>query len=162
MTTDEMIAKIEALSPEALASLKAEIGIADESTPTVQEPKATPESDGKVKCRVCGFRKKARRVSADGVCRVCAESVSTTQDGSAVEVIGRMGKKGRNSVSVVIDGKRYKVKRLSSRHSENVAKRYASKGKGYAKRGKRTGSEPKGLPTDSRIGADREQRTPDA
>jgi hypothetical protein len=39
---------------------------------------------------------------------------------------------------------------------------YASKGKGYAKRAKRTGSEPKGLPTDSRIGADREQRTPDA
>ena len=28
--------------------------------------------------------------------------------------------------------------------------------------GDRTGSEPKGLPTDSRIGADREQRTPDA
>ncbi len=73
-----------------------------------------------------------------------------------------MAKRGRNSVSVVIDGKRYKVKRLSSRHSERVAAMYASKPKGYAKKAKRTGSEPKGLPTDSRIGADREQRTPDA
>ena len=72
-----------------------------------------------------------------------------------------MGKKGRNSVSVVIDGKRYKVKRLSSRHSERVAARYASKPKGYAKRGKRTGSEPTGIRSDSRIGGDREQRDAD-
>ncbi len=86
---------------------------------------------------------------------------NTVKDGDtdSVEVVGRMGTRGRNSVSVVIDGKRYKVKRLSSRHSERVAAKYASKPKGYAKRAKRTGSAPKGLPTDSRIGADREQRT---
>jgi hypothetical protein len=153
MTTDEMIAKIEALSPEALASLKEEIGMADEKVPTAKP--------SKVKCKVCGFYKKPKRgLKETGICKPCTDAVKDGKD--EVEVIGRMGKAGRNSVSVVIDGKRYRVKRLSSRHSENVAKRYASKGKGYAKRGKRTGSEPKGLPTDSRIGADREQRTPDA
>ena len=71
-------------------------------------------------------------------------AVARVLQADGVEVIGRMGKRGRNSVSVVIDGKRYKVKRLSSRHSERVAAKYASKGKGYAKRAKRTGSAPKG------------------
>ena len=70
-----------------------------------------------------------------------------------------MGKQGRNSVSVVIDGKRWKVKRLSSKHSERVAARYASKSKGYAKRGKQTSAEPVGIRSDSRIGDDRVQRT---
>lgn len=158
MTTNEIIAKIDSLSDEDLKALKEEIGMTD--TPTVEEPKAAPSA--KIRCKVCGFHKKPRKVLVEtGICGVCTEAV---KDGSTdgVEVVGRMGKRGRNSVSVVIDGKRYKVKRLSSRHSERVAARYASKGKGYAKRTKRTGSEPKGLPTDSRIGADREQRTPDA
>jgi len=153
MTTDEMIAKIESLSAEDRASLRSSLSM-DE--PTTQEPKATPSE--KVKCKVCGFYKKAKRVGANGVCKMCAEAV---KDGGDVEVIGRMGKRGRNTVSVVIDGQRFTVKRLSSKHSERVAARYASKSKGYAKRGKRTGSEPTGLPTDSRIGADRGQRTPD-
>ena len=40
---------------------------------------------------------------------------------------------------VTIDGevKVFRVKRLSDRHSENVAKKHASRGRGYAKRGKR-------------------------
>lgn len=158
MTTNEIIAKIDSLSDEDLKALKEEIGMTD--TPTVEEPKAAPSA--KIRCKVCGFHKKPKKVLRDtGICGVCTEAVKDG-DTDSVEVIGRMGKRGRNSVSVVIDGKRYKVKRLSSRHSERVAARYASKGKGYAKRAKRTGSEPKGLPTDSRIGADREQRTPDA
>lgn len=158
MTTNEIIAKIDSLSDEDLKVLKEEIGMTD--TPTVEEPKAAPSA--KIRCKVCGFHKKPKKVLRDtGICGVCTEAV---KDGGTdgVEVVGRMGKRGRNSVSVVIDGKRYKVKRLSSRHSERVAAKYASKGKGYAKRAKRTSSAPKGLPTDSRIGADREQRTPDA
>lgn len=158
MTTDEIIAKIDSLSDEDLKALKVEIGMTD--TPTVEEPKAAPSA--KIRCKVCGFHKKPKKVLRDtGICGVCTEAVKDG-DADGVEVIGRMGKRGRNSVSVVIDGKRYKVKRLSSRHSERVAAKYASKGKGYAKRAKRTGNAPKGLPTDSRIGADREQRTPDA
>lgn len=156
MTTDEMIAKIDSLSDEDLKVLKEEIGM---------EPKAQQEGTAKpskIKCKCCGFYKKPRKVLREtGICGVCTEAVKDG-DADSVEVVGRMGKRGRNTVSVVIDGKRYKVKRLSSRHSERVAAMYASKPKGYAKKAKRTGSEPKGLPTDSRIGADREQRTPDA
>jgi hypothetical protein len=143
-------------TPEQIAEIMAIMGMA-EATPTVEEPKAVPSA--KIRCKVCGFHKKPRKVLREtGICGVCTEAVKDG-DADSVEVVGRMGKRGRNSVSVVIDGKRYKVKRLSSRHSERVAARYASKGKGYAKRAKRTGSAPKGLPTDSRIGADREQRT---
>jgi ribosomal protein S14 len=143
-------------TPEQIAEIMAIMGMA-EATPTVEEPKAV--SSAKIRCKVCGFHKKPRKVLREtGICGVCTEAVKDG-DVDSVEVVGRMGKRGRNSVSVVIDGKRYKVKRLSSRHSERVAAKYASKGKGYAKRAKRTGSAPKGLPTDSRIGADREQRT---
>ena len=145
-------------TPEQIAEIAAILGM--DAAPTVEEPKAAPSA--KIRCKVCGFHKKPRKVLRDtGICGVCTEAVKDG-DADSVEVVGRMGKRGRNSVSVVIDGKRYKVKRLSSRHSERVAARYASKAKGYAKKAKRTGSEPKGLPTDSRIGADREQRTPDA
>lgn len=163
MTTDEMIAKIEALSAEDRAALRAVMGLesdAAEQQKVVMED-VQPSAE-KVKCKVCGFAKKSRRVH-DGVCKSCRTALDSGDEqyaeGAAVEVIGRMGKRGRNSVSVVIDGKRWKVKRLSSKHSERIAAQYASKPKGYAKRGKRTGNAPKGLPTDSRIGADREQRT---
>lgn len=145
-------------TPEQIAEIKALLSPSLDDDRT--EPKAAPSA--KIRCKVCGFHKKPRKVLRDtGICGVCTEAVKDG-DADSVEVVGRMGKRGRNSVSVVIDGKRYKVKRLSSRHSERVAARYASKPKGYAKKAKRTGSEPKGLPTDSRIGADREQRTPDA
>ena len=150
-------------TPEQIAEIKALLSpsLGDDRT----EPEAAPSA--KIRCKVCGFHKKPRKVLREtGICGVCTEAVKDGDEAYAenaeVQVIGRMGKRGRNTVSVVIDGKRWKVKRLSPKHSERVAARYASKGKGYAKKAKRTGSEPKGLPTDSRIGADREQRTPDA
>lgn len=137
-------------TPEQMAEILAIVGMDTDTEEQVQEqPKAE-----KVKCKVCGFHKKARRVQ-DGVCKVCAEAVK--DGGESVEVIGRMGKRGRNSVSVVIDGKRYKVKRLSSKHSERVAAKYASKGRGYARKPKAHVSDiqsPKGLPTNSRLAGD--------
>lgn len=157
---------LESATADQIDQIRAILGMESEQPEAVTLVKALANGstvkDGKVRCKVCGFHKKPRKVLVEtGICGVCTEAV---KDGSpdSVEVVGRMGKRGRNSVSVVIDGKRYKVKRLSSKHSERVAAKHASKPKGYAKRAKRTGSEPKGLPTDSRIGADREQRTPDA
>lgn len=145
--------------------LKERLGGSESETPVdapkeqevveVEQPKA-----GKVKCKCCGFYKKPRKVLREtGVCAVCTESLRDGAETGTVEVVGRMGKRGRNSVSVVIDGKRWKVKRLSSKHSERIAAQYASKPKGYARKAKRTGNAPKGLPTNSRIGGDREQRT---
>lgn len=60
---------------------------------------------------------------------------------------------------VTIDGevKVFRVKRLSDRHSKNVAEVYRSKGRGYAKQPKRHKSDihsPKGLPTCSRMPGD--------
>ena len=60
---------------------------------------------------------------------------------------------------VIVDGevKVFRVKRLSDRHSTNVAKRFASQGRGYAKRQARHKTDivsPKGLPTDSRMPGD--------
>ena len=118
----------------------------------------TAKPSEKIKCKCCGFYKKPRKVLRDtGICGVCTSALSES-DGT-VEVVGRMGKRGRNNVSVVIGGRRWKVKRLSNRHSENVAKKYAAKPKGYAKKSKRTSAEPVGIRTDSRIGDDRVQRT---
>ena len=106
----------------------------------------------KIKCKCCGFYKKPKKVLREtGVCAVCTTALQSTPDGEPVEVIGRMGKAGRNSVSIAANGRRWKVKRLSSKHSERIAARYASKGKGYAKKPKRTGNAPKGLPTNSRL-----------
>lgn len=117
----------------------------------------------KIKCKVCGFYKKPKKVLREtGCCAVCTQAISDGGADGTVEVIGRMGKRGRNTVSIVRDGQRFRVKRLSNRHSEKVAARFAAKPKGYAKRAKRTGSAPAGLRTDSRIGGDREQRTPEA
>jgi hypothetical protein len=60
---------------------------------------------------------------------------------------------------VLVDGevKLFRVKRLSDRHSTNVAKKFASKSRGYAKRGTKHKTDivsPKGLPTDSRMPGD--------
>ena len=60
---------------------------------------------------------------------------------------------------VIVDGevKVFRVTRLSDRHSENVAKMFASQGRGYAKRQARHKTDivsPKGLPTDSRMPGD--------
>jgi len=148
-------------TPEQIAEIAAIMGLTD--TPTVEEPKAAPSE--KIRCKVCGFHKKPKKVLREtGICGVCDSALrdpdgARTTDGDEITVIGRMGKRGRNTVSVVVDGRRWKVTRLSSKHSERVAAMYASKPKGYARKSERTSSEPKGLPTDSRIGADRDQRT---
>ena len=73
--------------------------------PKVVEPKA------KVKCRCCGFAKKARRVNAEGICKVCYAALATSEPEAPVVVVGRQGKRGRNTVSVVIGGERVKVQR---------------------------------------------------
>ena len=51
----------------------------------------------------------------------------------------------------------FTVKRLSDRHSTNVAAKFASKSRGYAKRGAKHKTDivsPKGLPTGSRMPGD--------
>lgn len=137
-------------TPEQIAEIKALLSPSLDDDRT--EPKAAPSA--KIRCKVCGFHKKPRKVLREtGICGVCTEAVKDG-DADSVEVVGRMGKRGRNSVSVVIDGKRYKVKRLSSRHSERVAAKYASKGKGYAKKPSGKSQPPKGLPTSSRLPGD--------
>ena len=61
---------------------------------------------------------------------------------------------------VIVDGevKVFRVKRLSDRHSTNVAAKFASRGKGYAKKPKAHVTDivsPLGLRSDSRHGDDR-------
>ena len=132
---------LESLTPEQIADLKevikdldydADISIGDEfgeviedDEPGVQivkddpvkvEPKAQKEEKmtqpkaEKVKCKCCGFAKKARRVNAEGICKTCYVALSTS-GGESVTVVGRQGKRGRNTVSVMIGGERVKVQR---------------------------------------------------
>lgn len=130
----------------------------------VEDPQPKAE---KIKCKCCGFYKKPRKSLREyGICKPCLQELSEPDglpilDGDTLQVVGRQGKRGRNSVSFVDprSGRRWKVKRLSNRHSENVAKKYAAKPKGYARKAKRTSTEPVGIRTDSRIGGDRVQRT---
>jgi hypothetical protein len=63
-----------------------------------------------VKCKCCGFYKKARRVNAEGICKTCYVALAAS-DGETVTVVGRQGKRGRNTVSVMIGGSRMKVQR---------------------------------------------------
>ena len=74
-----------------------------------EEEMSQPKAE-KVKCRCCGFAKKSRRVNAEGICKTCYVALSTS-GGDEVVVVGRQGKKGRNTVSVVIGGSRVKVQR---------------------------------------------------
>lgn len=152
MTIDELLNNFDDLSTEQVEDLKSALA--------PEEPVESPAKPvGKVKCKVCGFYKKPRKGLVEtGICKVCTDALGESKEGE-IEVVGRMGKRGRNNVSVVIGGQRFRVRRMSSKHSEAVAAKHASKPKGFAKKSKRTGDAPKGLPTDSRIGADREQRT---
>lgn len=75
-----------------------------------KEEKMTQPKAEKVKCRCCGFAKKARRVNAEGICKTCYVALATS-DGNVVTVVGRQGLKGRNTVSVVVGGSRIKVQR---------------------------------------------------
>ena len=150
MTNDELLSKIDSLSADQINDLKAALA-PSEQVETVDSP-AKPV--GKIKCKVCGFHKKPRKGLVEtGICKVCTDAVKDGKDGE-IEVIGRMGKRGRNSVSVVIDGQRFRVKRLSSKHSERVAKRHGSKAKGHARKAKQGSTPPVGLPTSSRLPGD--------
>jgi hypothetical protein len=81
----------------------------DEIVAPKEEKMEQPKAE-KVKCRCCGFAKKARRVNAEGICKVCYVALATS-DGNEVTVVGRQGLKGRNTVSVVVGGVRVKVQR---------------------------------------------------
>jgi hypothetical protein len=147
MTIDDILTNFDDLSADQISDLKAALA--------PEEPKESVPAKpvGKVKCKVCGFHKKPKRGLVEtGVCKPCTDAIS---DGGDVEVVGRMGKRGRNTVSVVIDGQRFRVRRLSSKHADRVAAKHASKARGHAKRSKRTGNAPQGLPTCSRVGEDR-------
>ena len=114
---------LETLSPQEIEDLNALIDGVDvngvkiveddvkvapkEQEEVVMESKPKAE---KVKCRCCGFAKKARRVNAEGICKVCYVALSTS-GGESVTVVGRQGKRGRNTVSVMIGGERVKVQR---------------------------------------------------
>lgn len=116
MEANSIVEKIEALSPEQAAML-IQILNEDQGVQVVEaaakvedlvadvKPKAE-----KVKCRCCGFAKKARRVNAEGICKVCYMALATS-GGESVTVVGRQGKRGRNTVSVLIGGERVKVQR---------------------------------------------------
>ena len=81
-----------------------------QKSPAPKEEKMSQPKAEKVKCRCCGFAKKSRRVNAEGICKTCYVALSTS-GGDEVVVVGRQGRKGRNTVSVVIGGSRVKVQR---------------------------------------------------
>jgi Zn-finger nucleic acid-binding protein len=156
---------LETLSPSEIEDLNALIDSVDDEDFEAAEAAAREEDlreipsvepKAKIRCKVCGFHKKPRKSLVEtGVCKVCTDAIS--DGGEVVEVVGRSGKRGRNVVSVVVNGQRFKVKRLSNRHSEAVAAKHESKGKGYAKKPKAHVTDiesPKGLPTSSRLAGD--------
>lgn len=118
MEANSIVGKIEALSPEQAAML---IEILNEDLGGVQIVEAAAKVEDlvaeskpkaeKVKCRCCGFAKKASRVNAEGICKVCYVTLATASPDAPVVVVGRQGKRGRNTVSVVIGGERVKVQR---------------------------------------------------
>ena len=97
---DEMVSGIQIVEDDEIVAPKEEI-----VEQKVVEPKAE-----KVKCRCCGFAKKSRRVNAEGICKTCYVALATSE-GNEVTVVGRQGRKGRNTVSVVVGGVRVKVQR---------------------------------------------------
>ena len=115
-------AYVASLSDEARAELASLIGVSIEDAKGVQiveddecvapkeeivEPKVAVK---KVKCKCCGFAKKHYRVNAEGICKVCYVALATS-DSNSVTIVGRQGKKGHNTVSVVVGGTRVKVSR---------------------------------------------------
>jgi predicted Zn-ribbon and HTH transcriptional regulator len=116
MNSNDIVSKIEALTPEQAAMLH-QILNEDQGVQVVEAAAkvealvadAQPKAE-KVKCKCCGFHKKARRVNAEGICKVCYMALATS-GGESVTVVGRQGKRGRNTVSVMIGGERVKVQR---------------------------------------------------
>jgi len=116
MEANSIVEKIEALTPEQAAML-IQILNEDQGVQVVEAAEKVealvadvkPKAE-KVKCKCCGFAKKARRVNAEGICKVCYMALATS-GGDSVTVVGRQGKRGRNTVSVMIGGERVKVQR---------------------------------------------------
>lgn len=120
MEANNIVEKIEALSPEQAAML-VQILSEDSGVQIVKDaPKeqeevvveSKPKAE-KVKCKCCGFAKKARRVNAYGICKTCYVTLATTMPDEDVVVVGRQGKRGRNTVSIRLTpgGERIKVQR---------------------------------------------------
>ena len=115
-------AYVASLSDEARAELASLIGVSIEDAKGVQIVKdddvcVAPKEEivekvavKKVKCKCCGFAKKHYRVNAEGICKVCYVALATS-DSNSVTIVGRQGKKGHNTVSVVVGGTRVKVSR---------------------------------------------------
>lgn len=118
----DYVAYVASLSDEARADLAELLGGSIEDAKGVQIVKdddvcVAPKEEivekvavKKVKCKCCGFAKKHYRVNAEGICKVCYITLATS-DGETVTVVGRQGKKGHNTVSVVVGGTRVKVSR---------------------------------------------------
>ena len=118
----DYVAYVASLSDEARADLTELLGGSIEDAKGVQIVKdddvcVAPKEEivekvavKKVKCRCCGFAKKHYRVNAEGICKVCYAALATS-GGESVTVVGRQGKRGRNTVSVMIGGERVKVQR---------------------------------------------------
>lgn len=94
---DEMVSGVQIFVEDEVVAPKEEI----------VEPKVAVK---KTKCRCCGFAKKHYRVNAEGICKVCYVALATS-DSNSVTIVGRQGKKGHNTVSVVVGGTRVKVQR---------------------------------------------------
>ena len=118
----DYVAYVASLSDEARADLAELIGVSIEDANGVQIVKdddvcVAPKEEivekvavKKVKCKCCGFAKKHYRVNAEGICKVCYVALATS-DSNSVTIVGRQGKKGHNTVSVVVGGTRVKVQR---------------------------------------------------
>ena len=103
---------LDSLSPKELAQFEelmetVEDGEIVAPKEEIVEPKVAVK---KTKCRCCGFAKKHYRVNAEGICKVCYIALATS-DSNSVTIVGRQGKKGHNTVSVVVGGTRVKVSR---------------------------------------------------
>lgn len=87
--------------------------------PKVVEPKA------KKHCKCCGFAKKASRVNAEGICKVCYMALATIEDGEPLRIVGRLSngkgkrKDGFSTVSVTVGGVRVKVERSTAGRLES-------------------------------------------
>ena len=118
----DYVAYVASLSDEARAALAELLGDSIEDAKGVQIVKdddvcVAPKEEivekvavKKVKCKCCGFAKKHYRVNAEGICKVCYVALATS-DSNSVTIVGRQGKKGHNTVSVVVGGTRVKVSR---------------------------------------------------
>ncbi len=105
---NELIGETNLIEDEVKSGVQ--IFVEDDDVAPKEEKMEQPKAE-KVKCRCCGFAKKPRRVNAEGICKVCYAALATSEPEAPVVVVGRQGRKGRNTVSVVVGGVRVKVQR---------------------------------------------------